>query len=197
VRRHGEFALALVLDLIGAAAALLIAIRTWQTITTPRPAPQPADVLHVTGRTIDSASTALALVALAGVVAVLATRGLARRIVGGVIALAGVGLVWRAIASSGAVGAAHARSIVADHHKTVTLGTNVVPIVTTHGLWPVLSAICGVLVLVAGGLVAWRGTRWQAMSARYEAQPAREVDPAKAAASLWSALDRGEDPTSP
>jgi hypothetical protein len=33
------------------------------------------------------------------------------------------------------------------------------------------------------------------MSARYETAPARPADPAKPAATLWTALDRGEDPT--
>ena len=54
------------------------------------------DMLPVTGRTVDAAPTAMALVALAGVVAVIATRGVARRVVGAVIALAGAGIVWRA-----------------------------------------------------------------------------------------------------
>jgi hypothetical protein len=48
---------------------------------------------------------------------------------------------------------------------------------------------------VAGALIVWRGHRWQVMSARYEAQPDREAEQARAAASLWTALDRGEDPT--
>jgi hypothetical protein len=33
------------------------------------------------------------------------------------------------------------------------------------------------------------------MSARYEARPAADADPGKAATALWTALDRGEDPT--
>jgi uncharacterized membrane protein (TIGR02234 family) len=86
--------------------------------------------------------------------------------------------------------------LVAERHKTVTVDANVVPHVAVHAVWPVLSAICGVLVVAAGVLIAVRGHRWQGMSARYEAQPARADNPVKAAAALWSALDRGEDPTS-
>ena len=44
------------------------------------------DVVSVSGRTIDGAVTALALVALAGVVAVLATKGVARRVIGALVA---------------------------------------------------------------------------------------------------------------
>ncbi len=189
------YVIALLLELIGAGGALLVALRTWQVVTTRRAAPLPDDVLRVSGRTIDSASTAFALVALAGVVAVLATRGVIRRLVGLLVALAGAGLVWRAIVSWDAVGVDRARSLIADRHRTLTLGDGVVPAVTVHTVWPALSLACGVLVAVAGGLVAWRGQRWQAMSSRYET-PASEADPAKAAASMWTAFDRGEDPTS-
>jgi uncharacterized membrane protein (TIGR02234 family) len=194
VKRYRLFALALLLDVIGAAGALVLAVRHWQTVTTPRPAPLHDDVLQLSGRTVDSAPTALALVALAGVVAVLATRGLVRRIVGGVIALAGVGLVWRAIAATGAVSTARARTLVGEQHRTVDL-TGVAPHVGTHGLWAALTMVCGGLVLAAGALIAARGHRWQSMSARYTtpSDPAR--DQARAATNLWSALDRGEDPT--
>jgi uncharacterized membrane protein (TIGR02234 family) len=194
VRRNVAFAAALVLDLLGAGGALLISSRAWQTVTTPRPSPLRADVLGLSGRTIDAASTALGLVALAGVVAVLATRGIGRRVVGAVLALAGVGLVWRALVSVHAVSAARARTLVTDHHPTVSADA-VVPRVAVHSVWPVLSLFCGVLVAVAGALIVWRGHRWQVMSARYEAQPDREAEQARAAASLWTALDRGEDPT--
>jgi uncharacterized membrane protein (TIGR02234 family) len=191
--RYAPFALALLLDLVGAGAALLIAMRHWQTITTPRPAPLHDDVLQVTGRTVDSAPTALALVALAGVVAVLATRGIVRRVVGGVLTLAGVGLMWRAIAAASPMSAGRARSLVADRRRTVDL-TGVTPHVATHAGWAVLSAVCGALVAVAGGLIAWRGQRWQVMSTRYEA-PDPEREQARAATTMWTALDRGEDPT--
>ena len=199
--RNVEYAAALVLDLVAAGAALLIGGRTWQTVTTPLG--NRDDVLDLSGRTVDSASTALGLVALAGVVAVLATRGLARRIVGAVIALSGAGLVWRAVESFAAIGVGRARRLVVDRHKTVG-GSTVPPRIEVHTVWPTLVLVCGVVVLLAGLLIAWRGHRWGAMSARYEnravaedaAQAEAEVNPQKAAASLWTALDRGEDPTS-
>jgi uncharacterized membrane protein (TIGR02234 family) len=194
MRRYGPYASALLLDLFGAGGALLASTRSWQTVTTPRPAPLRDDVLDLSGRTVDAAPTALALVALAGVVAVLATRGVVRRVVGGVLALAGIGLVWRAVASSSAVSVRRSRTLVTDRHKTVDAST-VVPHVDTHALWPVITLVCGVFVLASGALIAWRGHRWQVMSARYDAAPEPEADASKAAATLWTALDRGEDPT--
>jgi uncharacterized membrane protein (TIGR02234 family) len=192
-RANVAFLLALLLELIGSGGALLVSLRTWQTITTRQPGR--TDVLHLNGRAIDSSSTALGLVALAGIVAVLATRGVWRRVVGFVVALAGVGLVWRAIASAGAVGVTRARSLVESHHKTVS-AAGVVPHVSTHGLWPVLSLIGGVLVLGAGALITACGQQWQGMSSRYEAPaPDAAQEQTRAATALWTALDRGEDPT--
>jgi uncharacterized membrane protein (TIGR02234 family) len=194
MKRYGPFALALLLEVLGAGGALLVSTRSWQTVTTPRPAPLHDDVLQLSGRTVDAAPTALALVALAGVVAVLATRGAVRRLVGAVLALTGAGLVWRAIASSGAVSAGRARALVGEHRATVDVSA-AAPRIATHAMWPALTLLCGVVVAASGVLIAWRGHRWQVMSARYEAQPAGPADPAKAAATLWTALDRGEDPT--
>lgn len=192
--RYGPFGAALLLDVVGAGGALLLSTRHWQTITATRPAPLGDLVVQVSGRTVDSASTALALVALAGVVAVLATRGLARRVVGGVLALTGIGLVWRAAAAGAALSRDRAASIVADRHKSVD-AASVVPHVATHNLWPVLSLVCGLLVLASGVAIAWRGHRWQVMSARYEAPADPQQQRSKAATALWTALDRGEDPT--
>jgi uncharacterized membrane protein (TIGR02234 family) len=57
-------------------------------------------------------------------------------------------------------------------------------------------------VIVAGVLVALRGHRWGAMSAKYQPPSARTMTDedaararARADASMWSALDRGDDPT--
>jgi len=207
--RRGALVGTLALDLLGAAGALLIALRTWQTVDTPRPQPFHDDVLDVTGRTVDNAPTAFALVALAGVVALLATRGFARRIVGLVLVLAGAGLAWRAVASSSAMSVARARSLVAQHHQTVDT-SSVTPHVTTHAAWPWLTAVCAVAIVVAGLLAVWRGHKWASLSSRYERSGARsaadtgegpesdedvEKERARAATTLWNALDQGDDPT--
>lgn len=198
---RAEFGLALLLDLLGAAGALLISTRAWQTVLTPRPRPFADDVLNVSGRTLDAASTALALVALAGVVAVLATRGRWRRLIGAVLALAGAGLLGRGIAGLAAIGAVRARDLVEAAHSGVAVDVSVLPRLSVHPAWPILSAGCGVLVVLAGLLVAVRGARWAGMSARYDAPGAAVAagDPdqerTRADASMWAALDRGDDPT--
>lgn len=197
--RTAAFVTVLAVELLAAAAALLIATRTWQVVRTPRPKPLADDVLALSGRTVDSACTALALVALAGVVAVLATRGVVRRVVGGVVACTGAALVWQSLVASAALSQARALALVHAEHRTVTIDPGVQPQVTAHSLWASLSVLCGVLVAIAGVLVALYGSRWPAMSARYESRTrpadAPPGDSPRAAATLWNALDRGDDPT--
>jgi uncharacterized membrane protein (TIGR02234 family) len=105
--------------------------------------------------------------------------------------LAGVSLIWSALVSADPIGELRAHEIAG-----VPLdGTFPGPKVETHVIWPVLTAVCGALVAISGILIAARGHRWQAMSARYETPPAQDADPAPTTATLWTKLDRGEDPT--
>jgi uncharacterized membrane protein (TIGR02234 family) len=193
-----QFGVALALQLIGAGAALLVSTREWQTIRTPREG-LPVDVLGVSGRNLDSAPLAFALVGLAGVVAILATQGPLRRAIGLLVALAGAALIWRSATSLAAVSAGRARDLVRSKHPRVTLSNTLIPSVSTHPIWGVLSIASGVVVVAAGVLIAVRGGHWAAMSARYErpaAEPDVERDRLVADRSMWNALDRGEDPTS-
>ena len=59
--------------------------------------------------------------------------------------------------------------------------------------WAVL--LGGLLVLGAGMLVAWRGTRWPVMSSRYDRPASRKPPAATDPASLWESLNQGLDPT--
>jgi uncharacterized membrane protein (TIGR02234 family) len=182
---------------IGAAAALLAASRPWQTITAARPRPLADQVIHVAGRSLEPVVPALALVALAGAVAVLATRGLLRRIVGGLLALVGGVLIWRASAGLASVSPTRAASLILEHSSGVgfVLGSRQVG-TAVDWWWPVIAVAGGVLVTAAGALVSWRGDTWTGLSARYDAASARPVPAGPAAdATLWAALDRGDDPT--
>ncbi len=196
MRARAEFAVALVADLVGAAGALLISARAWQSILAPRPRPLADVVVPVSGRTLEPAVFALGLVALAGVVAVLATRGIARRVVGAVLVVAGAGIVWPAVASFSAVSESRARLLVAAAHAGVGLDPAHVPQVTVHPAWPSLVVVCGLLVAASGLLVVARGQSWTGLSARYDAPTtgSRAARP-ESDARMWNALDRGADPT--
>ncbi|GAB1646075.1 Trp biosynthesis-associated membrane protein [Krasilnikovia sp. MM14-A1259] len=178
----------------GAGLALYAATRTWSVQVTVRPGLTDLRATR-TGAEQMPWLVALALVAIAGAGALLATRGVTRRLLGGLIAVIGVGLAATAIAGragldAGAAGAA------------ATLG-------------PAACVLGGALVALAGWWAARHGHEWSAMGSRYErgsaapppssaprltdareasgAQP-RETPPVDTRA-VWDALDRGDDPT--
>jgi LPXTG-motif cell wall-anchored protein len=164
---------------VGAALALLAASRTWVVEVTHRDAP--AAVLHTprTGSSLEPWLTALALVALAGAGALLATRGRPRSLVG--VVLLGSGLGVLAAGGYGLATVAHVRAV-----------------------WPVL-AIVGALLIGYGGTEAtFRSRSWPAMGGRYERPQAprtpaedapQHTGPSRSDVAMWDALDRGEDPT--
>ena len=204
-----EFVAAVAVDLAASAAVLVLSTRTWQSVLLPRPRPLADDVLHVSGRTVTAAPTAFALVALAGVVAVLASRRFARRVVGLVLVGAGAGVVVSSAGALTRLSDGRIRSLAGDRH-IVGLGASDGWRVSVHSGWASGCIAAGVLIALAGVLVCVRGARWPAMSARYGAPTGRspagrgagrqdgadeEQRQARAQVSMWSALERGDDPT--
>ncbi len=185
----GRRGLVVSLLLIGLAAAALLMVgsRTWWTVTVTAPG-APTTAVAVTGRHAASAATGLGLLGLAAVAGVLATRGLWRRLVGAVVALAGLGAIW-----SVSVGAGE-RGWRADVTRSTSDGVH---LVATRSAWP-WTALAAAVVMAAGGLVVVAfGHRWPGWSGRYEAgaAPRPAADSQAAPHELWDALDRGEDPT--
>ncbi|SIN09172.1 Trp biosynthesis-associated membrane protein [Micromonospora cremea] len=178
---------AVLLCLAGAGLALWASTRSWSVELTVRPAPLPPMRDARTGAALLPWLPALALVTLAGGGAVLATRGLLRRVLGVLLGVFGL-----AVAAGGGYG----------------LVTDLDGVVSRQ--WPALCLLGGLLAAAGGGWTALRGGGWPAMGARYE-RPARtspqsappEAGPAGPAGPMagrrtteaWDALDRGEDPT--
>lgn len=191
-----RFVGALGLIVLGGAGALLASGRAWQTVTVPRPRPFADAVVDASGRTLEPAVAALGVVALAGVVAVLATRGIVRRIVGGLLVAAAIGLAWAAVAGLQAVSAARARSLVTDARTAAGLDPARAPHVAVHAVWPGLVLLCALAVLLGAAAVTAWGHRGLALSSRYEAPAARaNAEAQRTSSALWSDLDRGHDPT--
>jgi uncharacterized membrane protein (TIGR02234 family) len=211
-----EYLLTLLAGAVGAVVVLLAARQDWARVVTIEPHPLPASRVRVSGQDLVPAAGALGLAALAGLAAVLATRGLVRRIVGGLLAVFGVAIiaavslpVTAAQVREAAVGAtAQAGSVPGGS----TVGTGTTPGSSGSGVaglslashvemaafpwrWAVL--LGGLLVLAAGMLVAWRGTRWPVMSSRYDRPASRKPPALTDPASLWESLSQGLDPTDP
>ena len=180
-----QLTLAVLLCLAGAGLAVFAATRTWVVELTVRPEPLPALREPRTGSELLPWLSALAVVGLAGTGAVLATRGMGRRLLGGLLLL--IGLSVTAGGGYGAAGLVHG---------------------DVDPQWPGLCVLGGLLAAAGGAITMVRGRNWPAMGARYERRTAgtpvvAERSPvegdhrvaARRTVEAWDALDRGEDPT--
>ena len=175
-----EYALALGLILLGAVLVLVSSGRTWATGEATSGGSTTAAALRVTGNEAAGGISGLALLAAAGIAALVATRGRLRRVVAVVIILTGISVVTNAVFSdlSGALDEAARKSAgVSSAHATATQ--------TTISAW--ICVLGGLLIIAGGVLAALHGRSWPALGTRYERGPVT-LDP-------WSALDQGIDPT--
>jgi uncharacterized membrane protein (TIGR02234 family) len=188
VTSRRELATAALLGGAGAAIIAGMAGRTWATVTERAGTGLETLNQHLTGRSLSGVIAALGWAGLAGIAALLATRGWARVAIGVLLTAFGV-LV--AILSPSAVRHAHVVSAAGEKSNLARMGGDFA--VHVHAWW-IPSLAGGVLLAAAGLLTVVRGRHWPGMSSRYERQdtaaPAGD-DPA----SLWKALDRGDDPT--
>ncbi|WP_031069070.1 TIGR02234 family membrane protein [Streptomyces sp. NRRL WC-3742] len=145
--------------------------------------------VSVTGSTISELPGGLALVGLAAAVAVFAVRGAGRLAVGALTLLAGLGAAAAAVAGAGDTDALDTEAA----RKLALAGSTATEV--THGAWPWLAVVGGLLLAVAGLLTLRYGRGWPAMGSRYEAPTRKGPAKADTPADLWKALDRGEDPT--
>ena len=123
-----------------------------------------------------SLATAGGLLFLAAVGGVIASRGAARRVVGVVVVMMSLVVVVTSVA--------HRPS--GPDATLIALGN-----VTTRGsAWSYLAIVGGLLTAISGVLTATRGPSWPAMGSRYESGP-----PEPKPHDVWSAMDRGIDPT--
>ncbi|GAA2004559.1 TIGR02234 family membrane protein [Catenulispora subtropica] len=185
-----ELTTTVLLALLGGVAAWAAAGRVWADGTADQ-APS-SFAVTATGNDLSAAVTALGLTALAGALALLATRRLARRLVGLLLVAVGVGVVVNAVTARGAGHAAH---VLGEKAASKGFASGAVPAHTTS--WWLLAVAGGVLVALAGVAAVARGGAWPGMSSRYEnaAPAAARPGEASTAKDLWDALDRGEDPT--
>jgi uncharacterized membrane protein (TIGR02234 family) len=186
-----SLARAVLLCLAGAGLAVYGGTRTWSILVTERPGLSELRSTS-TGAAHAPWLVALAVVALAGGGALLATKGWARRALGGLLALAGLGVIAAAITGRAGIDAGRAA--------------------TSATVWSLACAFGGALVVVAGVAAARHGHLWPAMGSRYERSqaPAAPADAGAGSEPLppagrtiaetetraaWDALDHGVDPT--
>jgi uncharacterized membrane protein (TIGR02234 family) len=209
-----EYVLVLGAAAAGAVLVLLSVRQGWAQVVTAAAGPLPSASVPVSGQDLVPVAGALAVASLASLAAVIATRGLARRLVGVFLAASGALtalLVSLPVSAADVLAAARATPLSQAGSATAGGGAGAggtgVPGAGAAGLgaaahvvlvgfpWRPLAAVGALAVLVAGILVAWRGPRWPAMSGRYSRAGAGDPQPVADTATLWESLSRGVDPT--
>jgi uncharacterized membrane protein (TIGR02234 family) len=193
-----SLAVTLVLGAVGAGLVFLATRQGWAEVRAVPRKPLPVSVVTVTGAALVPYADALILVGLASLAAVLATKGLLRRLTGVLLAALGIGLAASAftVSRAGAISAAAAASTPSGSGAgSVTQGSNAgaspVPDVAgatphvafTAAGWQVLVVI-GALAMIAAGVLVVRGAeRMAVMSSRYDPPAGTSGGPGPA----WSA----------
>ena len=190
-----QYGYALLAGAVGAGLILLALRAQWaQAVFTPQK-PLTAEVVNVSGNDLVPLAGALALAALAGLIAVIATRGVARRVVGVLLALFGAGAgaaVLTTISAAtvvsvaaGKVGSPESAALSGTAAGSTTSGGSgggalVVGDATGRAImsgtpWQAAVVVGALLIFAAGLATAMRGQDWPVMSARYDAPGARDA----------------------
>lgn len=132
-------------------------------------------------------SQALIVVALSGCLLTLALKVRGRRVVGGLLALAGAAAV--------AVGVLRFRPSPQTVLTQVREATLADQFALTGTAWPWLYALAGVLLLGGGVLILITATRWPVRPDRFSRTAGGYVNVEAEPADVWKAMDAGLDPT--
>jgi uncharacterized membrane protein (TIGR02234 family) len=193
-----EYGYALLTGAVGAGLVLLALRAQWaQAVFTPQK-PLTAEVVNVSGNDLVPLAGGLALAALAGLIAVIATRGVVRRAVGVLLALFGAGAGAAVLTTvtaatvlsvaAGQVASPESAALSGTAGSTTSGGSSgsgavVVSGAAGHAImtgspWHVAVIIGALLIFAAGLVTAMRGQDWPVMSARYDAPGTRAATPA-------------------
>lgn len=220
-----EYGLVLLAAAVGACLVLLAVREQWAQAVFTQPSPLPAQVVGVSGSDLVPLAGALALAALAGLAAVIATRGVLRRVAGVLLALFGAGagaavmttvtaatvisVATSQVASPGSAAVSGAAGSTTSGSTTsggfVVSGSTAQAFMTGTP-WHLAVLIGALLIFLAGLATAMRGPDWPVMSARYDSPGARDAGGRQAraarrqagpldSATMWESLNGGEDPT--
>jgi uncharacterized membrane protein (TIGR02234 family) len=189
--RRGRLYGPIVLGILGAGALALFAVtRAWATATVRTPG-VPIDTVEASGADGAPVLVILAIVVVAAGLAVVASGGWVRQLVGLTIAAVAACAAVRAL-SLDIGGAPIARAL---RESPANLGAvHPVPDVSS---WPVVATVAfGVAALLGSCVVAF-GRQWPRMGSRYDrpASAPPEQRELLEEADVWRALDDGHDPT--
>jgi uncharacterized membrane protein (TIGR02234 family) len=187
-----EYGATLLAGAVGAGLILLAVRQQWAKAVFSEPKPLSAQVIGVSGSDLVPLAGALALAALAGLAAVIATRGLLRRVAGVLLALFGAGAgaaVLSSVTAASVISVAASKvaspesAVVSGAAGSTTSGSSAgssfivsssnAQAILTGTPWHVAVLAGALLVFLTGLFTALRGPDWPVMSGRYDAPPAR------------------------
>ena len=176
------YGLALVVLALGGAVMLWASSATWAQAQVPLAGLESGAmrVLLLSGRDLTPLASVMGVVAWAGLLGLIATRGWGRTLVGVIVAAAGV------VAVGGCVAFALSPSGRIDQVASADAGSAVHVEAAWTGWW-IVGCIGGLLILAVGAAAVMRGRTWPTMGTKYE-RSAAVRDP-------WAQLDAGQDPT--
>ncbi len=204
-----EFVLVLLLSAAGAGLIVLAVRQPWAQAVFTGPRPLPPQDFSVTGQELVPLASALAIAALACLAAVIATRAVARRAFGALLAVLGAGAAAaattgvgasailsaaRASAAGGALGGSTTSGTSPGNaaHAVVIAGSSG-HVVMAGAPWRAVAVLGAVMIILAGLATVWRAPRWPVMSARFDRS--QGVAPPGQHSTMWESLSRDIDPT--
>jgi uncharacterized membrane protein (TIGR02234 family) len=214
-----EYGYTLLAGAVGSVLILLAVRQRWAQAVFAEPKPLGSQTINVSGSDLVPLAGALALAALACLAAVIATRGVGRRITGTLLALFGAGAgaaVTVSVKAATVISVAASKvasgesAAISGSAGSTTSGSRssssyVVSGSTGHAImtgtpWHVAVLAGALLIFLAGLFTALRGPDWPVMSARYDAPAARDGrgrgrSRSLDSATMWESLNGGEDPT--
>ena len=196
-----ELLLVVVLTVIGAAVVLFATGEPWAHAVVREP-PLPQQAVDLPGRSVAPLVAALGLVGFAAVVALLATRGVARLVIGILIAVVGAVIVG----STASISVTDVRTGSALRDRASAAALHDAQVSVRLESWRHVAAGGGLALAAAGLVAAARGRSWAAMGRRFDApigaptaEPAAPMPSPPATpiddGALWDQLEHGEDPT--
>ncbi|HLU96538.1 MAG TPA: Trp biosynthesis-associated membrane protein [Thermobifida alba] len=186
--RRREYLAALALTALGAVALLASSAQVWARARMELAGDLAPVTVELSASQAVPAVSALGWAALAALAALVATTGAARRLVGALVALLGLGAL-------GSVAAGLRPAALADAAARSATAEGGLDGLTVAWAWPALACAGAAVLLVSGVLALVRGTAWPAMSSRYDRHSAPRATRTDAPAELWRSLDSGADPT--
>ena len=183
------------IELIAAGAALLLLAggRPWSTTTVGGGA-LPTVTVVLDGADV-TPSSAVAVLALAGLAGLAATRRRGRLVIGALLVLAGAAIVDTALVFATSWSSSTGTGATIRNLALERVGAESPTSTTATGWWT--ASLAAGLMVAAGGVVTLRTSgSWPEMGRRYERRAGADV-PARAVApkSAWDQLDEGVDPT--